>query len=294
MLGTTLPTPMYALYANDLHFSVLMTTVIFATYAGGVLVALVCLGGWSDALGRRPLLLAGAMLGVASSLVFFTAGPVWQLLIGRFLSGLSAGIYAGTATAAVIEAAPESWRSRAPAMATAANMGGLGLGPLVAGLLVQYASWPLHLAFMVHIALLALVIAGVAFVPETVDVVRGARPAIQRLAVPAEIRPLFVRAAIAAFAGFAVFGLFTSVAPSFLAQIIGVDNHAVAGAVVFSVFAASTVAQIAGRGLATNTALVAGCALLVVGTLVIAAALVAESLPILVVAALLAGVGPVL
>lgn len=291
MLGTTLPTPMYALYANELRFSVLMTTVIFATYAAGVLVALICFGRWSDSLGRRPLLLAGAALAVASSLVFVTAGPVWQLLIGRFLSGLSAGVYAGTATAAVIEAAPESWRSRAPAIATAANMGGLGLGPLVAGILVQYASWPLHLSFIVHIALVAVVIVGVLFVPETVDVVPGARPAIQRLAVPAEIRALFVRAAIAAFAGFAVFGLFTSVAPSFLAQVIGVSNHAVAGAVVFSVFAASTVAQIAGRRLGIGTALVAGCALLVAGTLVIAAALLAKSLPILVVAALLAGVG---
>ncbi|MCX5043579.1 MFS transporter [Aldersonia sp. NBC_00410] len=291
MLGTTLPTPMYALYAEELNFSTLVTTVIFATYAAGVLVALIGFGRWSDTLGRKPLLLAGALFAVASALVFVTAGPVSQLLIGRFLSGLSAGIYAGTATAAVIEAAPESWRARAPAVATAANMGGLGLGPLLAGILVEYAAWPLHLAFLVHIVLLVVLLAGVTFVPETVNVVPGARPAMQRLAVPAAIRPLFIRAAIAAFAGFAVFGLFTSVAPSFLAQIIGVSNHAVAGLIVFSVFAASAVAQIAGRGLATNTALIAGCALLVVGTLVIAAALLTESLPVLVVAALVVGVG---
>ncbi len=291
MLGTTLPTPMYALYAKELDFSVLITTVIFATYAAGVLVALIGFGRWSDTLGRKPLLLAGALLAVVSALVFVTAGPVWQLLIGRFISGLSAGIYAGTATAAVIEAAPESWRARAPAIATAANMGGLGLGPLVAGLLVEYAAWPLHLSFLLHIGLLAVVLAGVTFVPESVQVQPGARPHVQRLAVPPEIRALFLRAAIAAFAGFAVFGLFTSVAPSFLAEIIGVDNHAVAGLIVFSVFAASAAAQILGRGLGTSTALVAGCTLLVVGTLVIAAALLAESLPILIVAALLAGVG---
>ncbi|MFG2557006.1 hypothetical protein [Streptomyces sp. NPDC048581] len=32
-------------------------------------------------------------------------------------------------------------------MATAANMGGLGCGPLLAGVLAQYAAWPLYLPF---------------------------------------------------------------------------------------------------------------------------------------------------
>ena len=72
------------------------------------------------------------------------------LLGARLLSGLSAGIFAGAATAAVIEAAPERLRSRAPAVATAANTGGLGLGPLLAGLAVQYLPAPLHLSFAVH------------------------------------------------------------------------------------------------------------------------------------------------
>src|ERR1700710_2158000 len=59
MLGETLPSPMYTLYSEHLHFSVLTTTIIFATYAGGVLVTLVAFGSWSDALGRRPVLLVG-------------------------------------------------------------------------------------------------------------------------------------------------------------------------------------------------------------------------------------------
>ena len=65
MLGTTLPTPMYALYAERMHFAVLTTTVIFATYAVGVLFALLVFGRWSDAIGRRPMLLAGAACALA-------------------------------------------------------------------------------------------------------------------------------------------------------------------------------------------------------------------------------------
>src|ERR1700709_189403 len=70
MLGTTLPTPMYALYAEQMHFAVFTTTVIFAIYAIGVLAALLVFGRWSDAIGRRPVLLAGAVLALASAVVF--------------------------------------------------------------------------------------------------------------------------------------------------------------------------------------------------------------------------------
>jgi hypothetical protein len=96
MIGTTLPTPMYALYSAKMHFSVLTTTVVFATYAGGVLAALLVMGRWSDVVGRRPMLLLGAAFALASALVFLAADTVDLLLIGRVLSGLSAGVYVGT------------------------------------------------------------------------------------------------------------------------------------------------------------------------------------------------------
>src|SRR5690606_39838655 len=95
------------------------------------------------------------------------AGSVPQLIAARFVSGMSAGIFTGTATAAVIEAAPERRRSRAAAVATVANIGGLGAGPLLAGILVQYAPWPLHLTFWVHIVLMVLAAAAIAVAPET-------------------------------------------------------------------------------------------------------------------------------
>ena len=44
MVGTTLPTPLYAVYSDQMHFAVLTTTVIYATYAGGVLFALLVFG----------------------------------------------------------------------------------------------------------------------------------------------------------------------------------------------------------------------------------------------------------
>lgn len=289
MVGTTLPTPMYALYGEQMHFAVLTTTVIYATYAGGVLFALLAFGRWSDAIGRRPVLLAGVVFALASAVVFLVADSVSLLLVARVLSGLSAGLFTGTGTAAVIEAAPPNWRTRAAAVATVANMGGLGIGPLLAGLLVQYAPAPLQLSFIVHMVLAALAGIAVLIVPETSQ--RTGRIGVQRLSVPAEVRAVFVVASLAAFAGFAVTGLFAAVAPSFVSGVVGIDNRAVAGLIASSIFFASALAQIAARNLNPNRAVAIGCALLVVGMALLAVALQLSSLAGLISAAAVAGIG---
>jgi MFS family permease len=289
MLGTTLPTPIYALYAEEMHFSVLTTTVIYATYAGGVLFTLLVFGRWSDAIGRRPVLLAGVVCALVSDVIFLFAGSVPILLVARVVSGFSAGVFAGTATAAVIEAAPQAWRTRAASVATVANIGALGIGPLLSGLLVEYAAEPLRLSFFVHIVLAVLAAAAVAYAPETSP--RTGRLTVQRVSVPPEIRPMFAIAALAAFAGFAVTGLFTAVVPSFLADVVGIDNHAVAGLVVCSIFAVSAVAQVASTNVSPRRAVALGCAILVAGMVILAVALHFSSLTGVVTSAVISGIG---
>lgn len=289
MIGTTMPSPMYALYGELMDFSVLTTTVVFATYAAGVLAALLLFGSWSDAVGRRPVLLAGVALGVASGVVFLFADSVPALLVGRLLSGLSAGLFTGTATAAVIEAAPPAWKTRAAAVASMANIGGLGLGPFVAGALVQYAPEPLHLSFLVHLVLLTLAGAAVLTVPETSD--RTGRIGVQRLSIPEQARAVFAPAAVAAFAGFAVMGLFNAVVPNFVANEVGISNHFLAGIMVTTIFAASAVTQLFAVRIAPRRAVAIGSAILIVGLVVLAAALQYAWLPALIAAGVVAGVG---
>ncbi|TRW78682.1 MFS transporter [Mycolicibacterium sp. 018/SC-01/001] len=289
MAGTTLPTPMYALFAEELHFHVLTTTIIFAAYAGGVLTALLLFGRWSDVVGRRPILLAGVAMAVASAVVFTLADSVPELLVGRVLSGLSAGLFTGTATAAVIEAAPPAWRGRAAAVASVVNIGGLGLGPVLAGVLVQYAPKPLDLSFVVHLALAGA--AGVAVLCARETSPRRGRLGLQRLAVPAEARSVFVVAALAAFAGFAVTGLFAAVSPSFLADVVGIGNHALAGLIAGTIFLTSAVAQVAARAMNPERAVAWGCAILIAGMATLAVSLHVGSLPGLIAAAVVSGIG---
>jgi MFS family permease len=105
------------------------------------------------------------------------------------------------------------------------------------------------------------------------------------------MRATFVPAAIATFAGFAVLGLFTAVAPAFLAQILNIHNVAVAGTVVSAVFFSSALAQIATGPMRTSTALPAGCVVLVAGMVFILLALLRSSAVLLVIGAVTAGAG---
>lgn len=291
MMGTTLPTPLYPIYQQTLGFSQLMITIIFAVYALGVIAALIVTGAWSDQIGRRPLLAMGLALSAASALAFLWGGGLWPLLLGRLLSGFSAGIFTGTATVAVVELAPPAWKSQATLVATAANMGGLGFGPFLAGILAQYVHWPLHLCFIVDLVLIALAGVAVARAPETAQ--RPERPAlmVRRPKVPAGVVPVFIPAAIAGFAGFAVMGLFTAIAPAFMGQILGYHNHALTGLVVFMVFIGSTVGQSLQARLARAWRLPLGCLGLILGMLGVMAAVSFASLGWLIGGGLVAGAG---
>ena len=288
MLGTTLPTPLYPALEQRFGFGELTTTIVFAVYPVGVTAALLGCGHWSDLIGRRPMLLAGLATSALSAALFLVPGSMAWVYAGRLTSGLSAGIFTGTATAAIGDLAAGA---SAALVAAAVNMGGLGLGPLVAGVLAQWAPDPLRLPFVVDLVLIVLAVVAVVVLPETVQRVEGVRFRPQQIHVPAEIREVFLRAAIGGFAGFAVLGLVTAISPAFLGQVLHRHSPALVGVVAASVFAASIVGQVVSTRLRTSLGQSVGCALLIAGMLVLAPSLVATSLLLLVLGALIAGVG---
>src|SRR5437764_12448915 len=75
MAGANLATPLYAVYAQRFHFSSLVLTAIFATYAFVLVPALILFGRLSDRFGRRPVILAG--LAVAAAGLVLVAVAVW-------------------------------------------------------------------------------------------------------------------------------------------------------------------------------------------------------------------------
>lgn len=279
MLGGALPIPLYVIYQGLWGFSAGMITVIFAVYAAGTLFALLLFGELSDRIGRRRVLLAVLVLAALSSVVFVLAQGVGWLLVARVISGVSVGLCTGTAAAALNELEPRGNNRRAALVSTASNMGGLGLGPLVAGLFAEYAPRPTILVYIFFIVLLVPAAFGILTTPETVKSQKEGgfwlRP--QRLRVPTGIRPAFALLAAAVFCAFALLGLFSSLVPSFLGNQLQETNHAVAGAVVFLLFASATAVQLVLRGrMESHRAMGSGMVLLVAGLVLL---LIAMSIP---------------
>ena len=160
MFGTTMPSPLYPEYEARFGFGSLDVTIVYACYAVGVLAALLAFGSSSDLVGRRPVLLGGLGAAATSAVVFLIvselhSGGLAVLLVGRVLSGLSAGAFTGTATATLSDFSPGN-ALRASIVAAMANIGGLGLGPLVSGALARYIDHPLQSPFMLDLVLLAV------------------------------------------------------------------------------------------------------------------------------------------
>jgi MFS family permease len=250
MAFSAVPTPLYVLYQARDHFSDIMVTVVYGVYAVGVIASLFLAGHISDWAGRRRVLVTALLVNVASAFLFIFVPSLAGLIVARVISGVSVGLTTATATAYLAElhlgARRDATGRRPQAVATAANLGGIGIGPLVAGVLAQYAPAPLRLPYIVVGGVIAVLALLVAVAPETTTppVPRPAwRP--QRVAVPKHARSQFFAATSAAIAAFAVYGVFNSLVPSFLAGTLHVNSHAIAGAVAFSAFAAGALAQIA-------------------------------------------------
>jgi MFS family permease len=250
MAYSAFPTPLYGLYAARDGFGALTITAVFAAYAVGVAISLFLVGHLSDIHGRRRVLLPSLALTALSAVLFLVWRDLPGLLLARVINGLGVGAVTATATAWIAElhagARPGADARRAEIVGVAANIGGIGSGALIAGLLAQWVTSPLTVPYVLGLVALLAAIALVAATPET-RAARHPRPAYrpQRVSVPAAARGEYFGAALGAGVGFAAFGLFTSLAPTFLASSLHHPSKALAGAAAFIVFASAAVVQVA-------------------------------------------------
>jgi MFS family permease len=296
MAFSTVPTPLYAIYQARDGFATFLITVIFASYAVGVMASLYLAGHVSDWLGRRRIILAAIVIELLAAVVFLVWPEVPGLLIARFISGVGVGALTATATAHLGElraiAKPGEGGRTSSTVSSFVNIGGLALGPLIAGFLAQWVAEPLVVPYVIFIVLLALAAVAVAFVPETVERQeerRAYRP--QRIALPPASRGRFFSASAAAFSAFAIFGLFTSLAPTFLSGALHETSHFVAGVVTFAVFGTAAVTQVLTARLAVRPQLRLAALFMAVGLVGMSVAAVAVSLPLFIGAGVVAGAG---
>ncbi|HEU0194074.1 MAG TPA: MFS transporter [Gaiellales bacterium] len=286
MASTTVPTPLYPIYERDFGLSPLQITVVFAVYGVGVMTGLFVFGRLSDHSGRKPPLAGGLLVGALAMVLFLLAQEIGLLLAGRFLIGITAGLYTGTATAWLVDL--DDNRDRATKLAIAANLGGLAMGPLLAGLLAQYVTAPLRTAYVVE---LVLILGGLAVFPRLPETVRRRRLQLDfaGLRLPAEVRTVFLPAATAGIAAFGVSGVFGAVGPAMLGEILGITAPTASGLLVTTLFLTSVAGQFLTRRFVSTVALPAGCVALAAGLGLVALSLAAASVTALAAAAVIVG-----
>ncbi|SFQ42609.1 Major Facilitator Superfamily protein [Salibacterium halotolerans] len=228
MAGTNIPSPLYSVYQHQMGFSSGIISLIFAVYALVLIPSLLVFGQLSDRFGRKKVLLIGLVIAAAGSATFvFATNLVW-LFVARGLQGLAAGMMSGTATAALVELRPDH-RKTASLVATIATAGGSGVGPLLGGILAQYAPSPLVLPYIVHIILFIPGFIAILIMSETIKSKSSGSWRLQRPSVPSTIRMPFIMGAVTSFAAWSVMALFMSLLPSYISSLMGIHNLAVTG-----------------------------------------------------------------
>lgn len=270
LAASTVPSPLYAVYRSIWGFSPLTLTVVFASYAFAMLVALLVFGALSDYRGRREVVLASIILEIGAVYLFWQADSVGWLLAARILQGVATGI----ATSALGAGLVDLHRERGALVNSVAPMVGLGVGGLGSSVLVQFAPAPTRLVFDVLLLVFALLLVAAFFLPETARRRPGAwKSLLPTISVPAKARATMLRVLPVNTAQWALGGFYLSLGPT-LARTVTGDHAPVVGGVMIASLSLTSAATVAlarriPPGLATST----GAAGLAVGILVTLAGL---------------------
>lgn len=292
MAGANLATALYALYAKQFRFSSLVLTTVFATYAVVLVPGLVLFGRLSDRLGRRVVIALGLGTAVAGLAAFAAAQSELWLYSARALQGLAVGMISGAATAALVELDPERDARRAALFAGLAQSGGSAAGPLLAGVLVEWAPAPRQLSYLLVLAATLVAAALVLRLPEPSV---GAREPwrIQVPRVPRELRGSFLRVSATAGLVWGALALFLSVVPSYARDLLDTTNVALLTTLAALSVITSSAVQIAARRFVPSGRLpqAVGLVVLSAGLALLVVASPAHSLALLALASLAAGAG---
>ena len=106
LIASGTPSPLYETYRVLWGFSPAVLTLVYATYAFGVLAALLLAGSVSDRVGRRPVLLVSLGVLMGTTLIFMAAQSVAWLFVARGIQGVATGLALGAASAALLDLHP--------------------------------------------------------------------------------------------------------------------------------------------------------------------------------------------
>ncbi|KIN66003.1 Major facilitator superfamily protein [Sulfitobacter noctilucicola] len=267
MASASAPSPFYPLLQQQLGFSSLVVSEIFAIYAIALLATLLVAGSISDHVGRRPILSIGFVLLAVSAAGFELSGSVPALLLARVVQGVACGLLLSTLSAAITDFEPPEFKGIAAICNSVIPLVGLALGALVSGFAMEHLTEPKFDIFT-GIAMASLVLALATWgLPETSPRHEGLLQALKpRVGLPIEVRGTFWRGAPTLFAGWATGGLYLSLGALIISQVFGIQNVIVQGFVVALLAGVGALACFIARNYSAREVTLFGAAALSMGT----------------------------
>lgn len=288
LFAAAAPTPLYAYYATTWHFSVVNLTVIFGVYAIALLVTLLVGGSLSDAIGRRPVVLAALLLQAVAMVLFVRADALGWLYAARIVQGVATGLVTAAVAAALIDLQP---RAGIGALVNAVTPTfGLAAGAFGTGALVQYGPAPTQLVFAAVLVACVVLAAAVVVVLEPKRP-RGRVSVSVRFGVDRAVRPAFLAATPCLVATWALGGFSLSLGPSLTLQLLHSTNRLAGATAVTALTVAGGLASLAVRDWAPRRAMIGGCIALALGSGVITAGIAASSVAVFLAGNAVAGLG---
>ncbi|QIL80443.1 MFS transporter [Diaphorobacter sp. HDW4A] len=268
VMGTALASPLYPIYQSEWHLRPSDITHVFVLYMFGVLISLLFLGRLTQRFGFLPILRAGLIVMTTGVMISALAWNVPSFMVARMLIGLASGMITTSASVGMVQASPGKDPRRIAALTTVAMTLGFGIGPLLGGVMAQWIPKPLVTAYiptmlMGALAVYALFQLRAEPVAQPLDehdphaTENNTRPLARWMPKmtfpPANGRRQFWLASMGAFSAFGMFSLYSSLAPSFMKELVPWSGPAVSGLSIAMILFLSSAFQYAVRNLQTKS-----------------------------------------
>jgi Major Facilitator Superfamily len=281
-------TPLYRLYQETMHLTPFWITVVFSIYVASLLAALLTVGGLSDYVGRRPVILAALLANAAAMILFAEARDVGQLILARAVQGLSVGIGTTAFGAAILD----TDRLRGPLLNSVTAFLGMTLGALGTAALITFAPDPLHMIYEALLGLTVLMIVLLWAMPESAQRKSGAWASLRpHVSVPRQSMAILVRLTPANVATWSLAGLYLSLIPSVVASTMRAVSPWSGGVVVSALMITAAIAVAAFRNWPARRLILIGTSVLSLGVAVSMAGIQQHEVAALLIGTMIAGVG---
>ncbi|MES1212915.1 MAG: MFS transporter, partial [Leifsonia sp.] len=256
-------------------------------------VALVFVGGLSDLVGRRPVIVAALAVEVAAMLLFAFAPSIGWIIAARVVQGLATGAATSAYSAALLELAGDRYRKLGALFGSLAPAGGLALGILAGGAAAQLSATPVPLLFSIIAAVMVLAGLVALLSAETVGPRPGAFASLApRVRMPRPARPEFAASVPLLISSWMLAGLALGLIPLVLRSRFLVDSGLVVGITsALEPAAAAVIGLIIGIRLSARRTTELGGASVLLGSALILLSLVLPAYALLVLGSVVGGAG---